>query len=447
MWTIGDNRQWSCQGVTRRGFLQVGFLGAIGVSLPQLLAAQAAGKKAGRKQRSVILVWLWGGPSHIDTFDMKPDAPIEYRGPFRPIATNVPGIRICEYLPELARQADKYALLRSIYHETNDHGIAGCIALTGKAAAGGRVMPSMGSVSARMLGYKPPFSSFVAIGQGMQQGHRPIQGQGGGIIGSSYDPFRIICDDQTGVQIHDLKPPEEITADRLHRRRMFLEMTETARKRLSESKEVRAQSAAYDQAFNLITSAGAKAVFELEREPQKVRDRYGRFRFGQSCLLARRLVENGVPFVQVNWSTHVEAEEDYGDGGWDLHYRHFEVTGDRHMWMLDQSLSALLDDLHQRGMLEETLVLAIGEFGRTPKINDKAGRDHWNQCYSALIAGGGIRGGQVVGASDARAEFPTVRPITPADICMTVYDRLGIERTKLLELEIAPEGTVIEELL
>ena len=447
MWTIGDNQQRTCQGVTRRGFLQVGFLGAMGLSFPQLLQAQEAGKKAGKKQRSVILVWLWGGPSHIDTFDMKPDAPSEYRGPYRPIGTNVPGIQVCEYLPQLARQADKYALLRSIYHDNNDHGIAGCIALTGKQAAGGRVMPSMGSVAARMIGYKPPFSSFVAVGHGMQQGHRPIQGQGGGIIGSSYDPFRIIYDDQTGVQIHDLKPPEEITSARLDRRRMFLKTMERAQKQLSVSKEVRAQSAVYDQAFNLITNSGAKAVFELEREPEKVRERYGRYRFGQSCLLARRLVESGVPFVQVNWSTHVEAEEDYGDGGWDLHYRHFEVTADRHMWMLDQSLSALLDDLHQRGMLEDTLVLAIGEFGRTPKINDKAGRDHWNQCYSALIAGGGIRGGQAVGASDARAEFPSVRPITPADICMTVYDRLGIERTKLLELEIAPEGAVIEELL
>jgi hypothetical protein len=203
----------------------------------------------------------------------------------------------------------------------------------------------------------------------------------------------------------------------------------------------------YEHAFSLITSKGAKAVFDLDKEPEKVRDRYGRFRFGQSCLMARRLVEAGVPFVQVNWSSHVEAEEDYGDGGWDLHYRQFEITQDRHMWMLDQSLSALLDDLHDRGMLEDTLVVAMGEFGRMPKINERAGRDHWNQCYSALMAGGGIKGGQAVGASDARGEFPVVRPLSPADVCLTIFDRLGITRTDLLALEIAPEGEVIEELL
>jgi hypothetical protein len=228
---------------------------------------------------------------------------------------------------------------------------------------------------------------------------------------------------------------------------MFLELAEKTQRQLSNAKEVRAQNEVFDQAFSLITATGAKAVFELDKEKPVMRDRYGRHRFGQSCLMARRLVEAGVPFVQVNWSSHVESEEDAGDGGWDMHYRNFEVIQDRHLWMLDQTLSALLDDLHERGMLQDTLVVAMGEFGRTPKINDKAGRDHWNQCYSALLAGGGIRGGTVVGASDARGEFPAIRPVTPADVCMTIYDRLGISRTDLLPLSIAPEGEVIEELL
>lgn len=447
MWTIGDNRGHLCQGITRRGFLQIGCAGALGLTLPELLHAQQANKASGKPQRSVLLVWLWGGPSHLDTFDPKPDAPADYRGPFRAIGTNVPGIQISEYLPQLAKQADKYALLRSLHHETNDHGIAGTITLSGKAVTGGRVMPSMGSVVARMKGYRPPLSSFVAIGKPLHQGHRPIQGEGGGMIGSAYDPFRVVYDEVQGVQIHDLTPPEALTADRNARRRAFLKTLDATQKQVLDTPEVQSLRQSYEQAFNLIGSQAARAVFDLEKEKSELRDRYGRYRFGQSCLLGRRLIEAGVPFVQVNWSSHVEAEEDWGDGGWDMHYRHFEITQERHMWMLDQTLSALLDDLRQRGLLENTLVLAAGEFGRTPKINEKAGRDHWNNCYSALIAGGGVKGGRVVGASDARGEFPAERPIKPADVCMTIFDRMGITRTELLALEIAPDGEPIEELL
>ncbi len=446
MWTIGDHKLRTCQGVTRRGFLQVGMLGAMGASMPELLRAQTAGKAAGKKQRSVILLWLWGGPSHLDTFDPKPDAPMDYRGPFRAIGSNVPGIQVCEYLPQLAKRADKYALIRSLHHETNDHGLAGTIGLTGKQAVSGRVLPNIGSAVSRIRGYTPPFSSFVTVGKPLHQGHRPIQGEGGGVLGSSYDPFRVEYDEVNGVQIRDLNPPEQITAARMDRRRMFLKTVENAQKQLWANGKG-PMDAIYDQAFSLITSSGARAVFDLDKEPVAVRDRYGRYKFGQSTLMARRLVEAGVPYVQVNWSSHVEAEEDFGDGGWDQHYRNFEIIQDRHLWMLDQTLSALLDDLKDRGLLEDTLVVAMGEFGRTPKINDKAGRDHWNQCYSALMAGGGIKGGTVVGASDARGEFPVVRPLTPADVCLTIFDRLGITRTDLLTLEIAPEGEVIGELI
>src|SRR5437764_3055863 len=253
MWTIGHNRQRTCQGISRRGFVQIGCLGAMGLSLPDLLQAQAVSKPAGKK-RSVILIWLWGGPSHLDTFDPKPDAPADYKGPFRPTSTNVPGIQICELLPRLAKQADKYALLRSIHHETNDHGIAGTIGLTGKAAVSGKVMPSMGAIVARMKGFHPPLSSFASIGKPLHQGHRPIQGEGGGILGSNFDPFRIEYDEITGVQLRDLNPPEDVTRARLDRRRLFLDVVESAQKQLSASKEVRAQSAVYDQAFSLITS-------------------------------------------------------------------------------------------------------------------------------------------------------------------------------------------------
>jgi hypothetical protein len=420
-------------------------LGAMGLSLPELVQAQAASKTG--RQKAVILVWLWGGPSQLDTFDPKPDAPLDYRGPFRTIGTNVPGIQVCEYLPQLAKMADTYSLIRTLHHETNDHGIAGTIGLTGKAAAGGKVMPSMGSVVARVKGYHPPLSSFVVVGKPLQQGHRPIQGEGGGQIGSSYNPFRIGYDEVKGVEISDLTPPEEMTSARIDRRKSFLKAVDAAEKQMFSTGEAAALSRSYEQAFQLIASKGSQAVFDLDREQERVRDRYGRYRFGQSCLMARRLVESGVPFVQVNWSGHVEAEEDYGDGGWDMHYRNFEIIQDRHLWMLDQTLSALLEDLRQRGLLDDTLVVAMGEFGRAPKINNKAGRDHWNNCYSALIAGGGVKGGRVVGKSDARAEYPVERPVKPADVCMTVFDRVGISRTSLLALQIAPDGDVIEELL
>jgi hypothetical protein len=253
-------------------------------------------------------------------------------------------------------------------------------------------------------------------------------------------------DEVDGVQITDLAPPEDISALRVDRRRAFLKTLEATHKRVFETSAAKPLSKIYDQAFDLVASKAARAVFDLEKEKSEVRDRYGRFRFGQTCLMARRLVEAGVPFVQVNWSSHVEAEEDWGDGGWDFHYRHFELTQDRHMWMLDQSLSALYEDLAQRGLLQNTLVVAMGEFGRAPRINEKAGRDHWNQCYAALMAGGGVKGGQIIGKSDPKGETPVERPIKPADVCLSVYRALGIERTDLLGLEAAPEGEAIDEL-
>src|SRR5438067_5003562 len=219
MWTIGDNRQRTCQGISRRGFVQAGFLGAMGLGWPDLLRAQALDKAQGKRQRAVILLWLWGGPSHLDTFDPKPEAPIDYRGPFRAIGTNVAGIQVCEYLPELAKRADKYALIRALHHETNDHGIAGTIGLTGRAATAGRVLPNIGSAVARIKGYRPPLSTFVTVGRPLHQGHRPIQGEGGGILGSAYDPFRIEYDEIAGIQIRDLTPPEQINSARLERSR------------------------------------------------------------------------------------------------------------------------------------------------------------------------------------------------------------------------------------
>jgi hypothetical protein len=215
---------------------------------------------------------------------------------------------------------------------------------------------------------------------------------------------------------------------------------------LDQQRSIRSLDSFYDQAFSLLTAGPAKKVFDLSPEPDSLRDRYGRYRFGQSCLLARRLVESGVPFVQVNWSAHVEAEEDYGDGGWDMHYRNFEVLQDRHLWMLDQTFTAFLEDLDQRGLLSTTLVIAMGEFGRTPKINPHAGRDHWEKCYSAVLAGAGVVGGRVIGSSDPLGQHPRERPTSPADVAATILDRCGIPIAQLQQFDVQPEGQVIHEL-
>jgi hypothetical protein len=440
MLLIGESRQRNCGGITRRGLIQAGFLGAMGLSAPQHAALAATA----RRPKAVILVWLWGGPPHLDTVDPKPEAPSEWRGPYRAIGTNVPGIQVTELLPRLARRADRYAILRSLHHGTNDHGLAGTIGMTGRTPAAGQVHPHVGSIINRVRGFQQPLSTFVTVGEPMQQGHRRILGEGGGLLGSVYDPFRVKYDPEQGVLLGDTDRPEGITEERVDRRKRLLR--DAAATGTITNRDTQAFDRFYDQAFSLMTDSEGRRVFDLDREPGRMRDNYGRHRFGQSCLLARRLVEYGVPFVQVNWSQHVESEEDAGDGGWDNHYRNFEMLAERQCLPFDQAFSALLDDLRDRGMFQDTLVVAMGEFGRTPKINPQAGRDHWQNCYSALIAGGGVRGGQAVGASDDRGEYPASRPITPADVCSTMLESIGITRTDVLALGLPVEGEVIQEL-
>jgi uncharacterized protein (DUF1501 family) len=274
-----------------------------------------------------------------------------------------------------------------------------------------------------------------------------IVGEGGGHLGAQYDPFRVEYDLDRGLKIPALELQAELSPDRLEDRRLLLQTFDALKQELETAQRARALDQYRLRALAMLTSTQAVSVFDLSQERDAVRDRYGRTRFGQSCLLARRLVEAGVPFVQVNWSSHVEAEEDSGDGGWDHHYRNFQIMQDRHGPWLDQSLSALLEDLKQRGLLDSTLVLAVGEFGRTPKINDKAGRDHWEHCYSALAAGGGIRGGIVYGESDKRGEHPRTDPCTPADLAATVQHLVGISSEMAQALRLPVEGTVLHGLL
>jgi hypothetical protein len=404
----------------------------------------------------VIVLWLWGGPSHLDTFDMKPDAPIEYRGPFEPVKTAVPGIQICELLPGLALRADKFALLRAVHHESNDHGIAGTIALTGSIAGavglGGAAnnqapRPSTGAIVGRLHRSRPgSLPPYVILGSALHQGLKRAVGEGGGSLGNTFDPFRLDYEPGLGLKLPDATLPEGITADRLEARWGLLRELGGPDRHAGRNPAPANMSRHYELAHDLYASGRSLDALDIAREPVRVREAYGPHRFGQCCLIARRLVEAGTPFVQVNWSTHVEAPEDGGDGGWDMHDRYFQIMQDCHGWMLDRALSALLGDLHDRGLLETTLIVAVGEFGRTPKINDRAGRDHWNTCYSALLAGGGVQGGRVIGRSDHHGEQPVDRPVTPADLGATILSRLGIGTTDLTGIGLTPAGQVIDDL-
>jgi hypothetical protein len=453
---VGRQRSRTCRGVTRRAFVEAGALTAFGLSLADLLRGRAAGGAASGPAKSVLLLWLWGGPSQLDTWDPKPEAPLEFRGPFQAIPTKVPGVRVGELFPQVARRLDRVALLRAVHTQSNDHGVAGTIGLTGSAAGGvgldgkplpGAPRPTTGSVVARARAggvvQAPPF---MVIGGRLHQGKKAIVGEGGGTLGGRYDPFRLEYDPVAGTRFPALHLPGDLTPERLSDRQRLLEGFGRVRGDVDTLARRLPLDDYRGQAFAMLTSPESMKVFDLSRESEAVKDRYGRTRFGQSCLLGRRLVEHGVPFVQVNWSDHVEAEEDAGDGGWDHHYRNFQIMQDRHGPWLDRALTALLDDLAERGLLDSTLVLAMGEFGRTPKVNASAGRDHWEHCYSVLAAGGGVKGGRVVGGSDARAERPHDRPVTPSDLAATVHRAVGIGSELAQTLGVAVDGRPVEEL-
>lgn len=453
---LGRQRQRDCQGVTRRAFVQAGLSTVLGLSFADWLRLKAqAGSEMAGSARSIILVWLWGGPAHLDTWDPKPEAPLEFRGPFSSVATKVAGIRICELFPQLAKISDRYALVRSMHTGSNDHGVAGTIGLTGSAAGGvgldgkplpGSPRPTLGSIVARVRAAQARVAPFMVVGGKLHQGKKAIVGEGGGSLGGLFDPFRLEYDPVRGTKVPALELSSDLTPERLTDRQKLIENFDA----LEQTSElIRSKSALDDyrsQAFAMLTSPTARKMFDLSQEKRTVQDRYGRTRFGQSCLLARRLVQNGIPFVQVNWSDHVEAEEDSGDGGWDHHYRNFQIMQDRHAPWLDQGLSALLTDLADRGLLQTTMVIVLGEFGRSPKINAMAGRDHWEHCYSALVAGGGIQGGRIIGESDLKGERPRDNPLTPADLAATIQHAVGITSEQSQTLGLAANGKVIAEL-
>jgi uncharacterized protein (DUF1501 family) len=412
----GDSRG-CCDPLSRRSFLQLGAAGLASLSLPRLLQARGA---ASAKDTRVILIWLEGGPSHIDLWDMKPAAPAEYRGFWRPIPTNVPGMQITEMFPRQAKLADKFSIIRTLHHADQDHIGSPHILLTGRVgptiADQAPKAPSMGSIVARTVGARrsglPPYVVVPGVGGGKYFGAH--------YAGHAYDPFDIAGDPNgRAFKIHNLTLSSGMSVARLDDRRGLRRSLDTFRRDADDSGAFDAMDGFEKQAFELVTNDTVTRAFDLAGETDAIRDRYGRTTWGQSTLLARRMVEAGVSFVTVNM------------GGWDQH-GDLKAKMELYLPNLDRAVSALFEDLSARGLLEKTLVVVAGEFGRTPRMNSgfqgqPAGRDHWNMAFSLLMGGGGIKGGRIVGATDDKAESIVERPVSVEQLHATLYHALGID--------------------
>lgn len=413
----------TCDGVSRRDFLRVGVLGATGLTLSRYLQLAEAGEIRPAKARSAVFIHLAGGPSHLDTFDPKPDAPAEVRGEFRPQDTNVPGVRICEHLPRLAHCADRYAIVRGVTHSIADHNLGTQYLVTGNRPIPSLEYPGYGAVAARELPGDPELPSFVAIPStfqrpgflgvryaALQTGAMPVPGR----------PFTV-----RGIGLGGLTPSA------VERRGQLLREVDTAFRGFETHSDLLDGLDRFkQQAYGIISSPRARQAFDLSKERRDVVERFGPTGFGQSCLLACRLLEAGVRFVTISF------------GGWDTHAQNFQtlkggapvMKGQRArpglLPQLDAGLASLLERLGERGLFDSTAVFVTGEFGRTPKVNRAAGRDHWARAMFALLAGGGIRGGQVIGASDAKGEGPDGVGHKPDDLAASFYHSLGIDHTK-----------------
>lgn len=415
-----DNRRGTCNGLRRREVLTVGGLSAFGICAGiQTGSAGSASVLSTAPARNCILIWLDGGPSHLETFDVKPDAPAEVRGPLDSIATSIPGFAISECLPLTAVRMKDIAVIRSMTSPLGEHNLGAHYVLTGYQPTPVLEYPSFHAVGCqyRDRGVLP---GNIAVPDYRVGG---ANFSGAGFLPFECRPFSVNADPaKPDFSVQHLTPPDSLNLDRLSRRRDFVRQLEALR----DARDEAGQSAPteLERAFDMVTSPAAREAFDLDSEPRSVRSRYGTRTVGQACLLARRLVEAGVSFVTVNhrgWDTHENLYTRLKEG----------YTGAQDpvglIPTLDVAFSALLDDLSDRGLLNETLVVIAGEFGRTPKLNAAAGRDHWPRAFSAVLAGGGIRGGQVIGATDRTGEAPTDRPVTPADLVRTIYTRLGID--------------------
>jgi hypothetical protein len=419
----------TCDGVTRRDFLQVGALGAIGLGLPHLLAAKEQGAAAKEHDdRSVIMIFNLGAPSQMDTFDPKPEAAAEIRGPFAPISTKG-GFQLTEILPRHAQVADKFSVVRSCYHTAAAvHDTGHQMLQTGRLFTGGVNTPHVGCSLAYLRGRKSDLPPFVILPEpmGPTGGNLP-HGQDAGFLGKAYDPFALMADpSQPNFKVPDLLPPQDLGQARMDLRRRLRQVVEEHVAQFEASPSAKLMDANFEAAWRMMTSPQARAAFDLSKEPDSVRDKYGRNRFGQCCLLARRLIESGVRFVTINTFLTV-----FNEITWDIHgskpFTSIEGMKDIVAPMYDQAYATLIEDLSERGMLEKTLVCNLAEFGRTPRINPAGGRDHWPQCFCAYFAGGGIAGGRAVGKSDAIGAYPAERAVEPAEVVATIYKSLGFD--------------------
>jgi hypothetical protein len=419
----------TCDGVTRRDFLQVGALGAIGLGLPQLVAAREAGAVSKEHDdRSVIMIFNLGAPSQMDTFDPKPDAAAEIRGPFKPISTKG-DFQLTEILPRHAAVADKFSVVRSCYHTAAAvHDTGHQMLQTGRLFSGGLNTPHVGCALAYLRGRKSDLPPFVILPEpmGPTGGNLP-HGQDAGFLGKAYDPFALMADpSQPNFKVPDLLPPQDLGQVRLDRRRRLRQIVEEHVADFEASPSAKLMDANFEAAWRMMTSPQARAAFDLSQEPKEVREKYGLTRFGQCCLLARRLIEAGVRMVTVNTFLTV-----FNEITWDIHgsapFTSIEGMRDIVAPMYDQAYGALIEDLADRGMLERTLVCNLAEFGRTPRINPAGGRDHWPQCFCAYFAGGGIAGGRAIGKSDPAGAYPAERAVEPAEVVATIYKSLGFD--------------------
>jgi hypothetical protein len=455
---LGTTRRY-CDGLNRRSFLQLGVAGLASVGLPQLLRAreESAPKAGGTKNTSVILLWLDGGPSHMDLYDMKPDAPAEYRGLWKPIRTKVPGFDITEMFPKQAQVTDKFSIVRSLHHDTGDHFAGGHRMLTAKdlgvsGANTPQKFPGIGAIVAKEVGpRRKAMPAYVAVPHAASIGLTPGY-FGAHMLGAQYNPFQT-GGDPNGPNFHvqNLNLAQGLTLDKLEERRSLVHHFDTARRQIDELADAKAMDRFAAEAFEFVGGRAARQAFDIAKEDPKLRDLYGRHSWGQSTLLARRLVEAGCTFVTVHF------------GGWDHHWD-LKKGMENYLPMIDSLVSALFRDLDERGLLATTLVVLCGEFSRTPKMNDGGnggppgskgtpGRDHWGDAMFCLLGGGGVKGGQVVGSTDKLGTRPHTRPVTPANIHATIYEVLGIDpKLQLLDptgrpTPVLDDPTPIGELL
>ena len=447
-----------CDGLSRRSFLQLGVAGMATAGLADVLRAKEAtvGRTGSTKDTSVILIWLDGGPSHMDLYDLKPEAPPEYRGIWNPIKTNVDGFEIGELFPKQAKCADKFSLVRSLHHEQGDHFTAGHIILTGRGGASGGDTPGkfpfIGSMATKLAGpRKPGMPAYVGVPYGMSIGLRPGY-FGANYLGVSHNPFETDGDpNNANFQVQNVSLPGDISIQRLEDRAGLSKQFDRMRRDADRSGMLDQMDRFDQMAYQMVSSEAARKAFDLSSEDAKLRDQYGRHSWGQSVLLARRLVEAGSTFVTCHF------------GGWDHHWD--PKTGmENYLPMVDSAVSALLEDLTQRGLYDKTLVLLCGEFSRTPRMNDGGnggaplsmgtpGRDHWGHAMFCLLAGGGVKGGRIVGSTNRLGEVPQDRPVSAADLHHTIFHLMGIDREASFlnhsgrPIPALEPGSVIHELL